>query len=70
MREGRAHEMSKKRNCESIGRDDRISIMRKIAEPVQAVSNDRKVKTSVTSNQNAQLSLSVIRLMKLMFKVH
>lgn len=70
MREGRAHEMSKKRNCESIKRDDRISIMRKIAEPVQAVSNDRKIKTPVTSNQNARLSLSVIRLMKLMFKVH
>lgn len=70
MKERRAHEMSKKRNCESIERDDRISIMRKIAEPVQAMSNDCKVKTPVTSNQNARLSLSVIRLMKLMFKVH
>jgi len=44
--------------------------MRKIAEPVQVVSNDRKIKTPVTFNQNARLSLSVIQLMKLMFKVH
>lgn len=44
--------------------------MRKIFELVQVVSNDYKVKTPVISNQNARLSLSVIRLMKLMFKVH